>query len=79
MLDDNDFTIASADDTSVVVLEDLSLHPQLSLLNKFADWRNFSMHEAIARNPQAPSAILEKLAGENEKEIRDLVKNHPNV
>ncbi|MDZ7966465.1 MAG: hypothetical protein RM368_16055 [Nostoc sp. DedSLP03] len=49
----------------------------LSLLNKFADWR--SMHEAIARNPQASSAILEKLAGENEKEIRDLVKNHPNV
>jgi Leucine rich repeat variant len=49
----------------------------LSLLNKFADWRNFSMHKAIGRNPQAPSAILEKLAGENEKEIRDLVKNHP--
>ncbi|OYD93003.1 hypothetical protein CDG76_20075 [Nostoc sp. 'Peltigera membranacea cyanobiont' 210A] len=49
----------------------------LSLLNTFADWR--SMHKAIARNPQAPSAILEKLAGENEKEIRDLVKNHPNV
>ncbi|MEH1811315.1 MAG: hypothetical protein V7K26_18650 [Nostoc sp.] len=37
------------------------------------------MHKAIAQNPQAPSAILEKLAGENEKEIRDLVKNHPNV
>ncbi|MEH2059718.1 MAG: hypothetical protein V7K97_26895 [Nostoc sp.] len=51
----------------------------LSLLNQFADWRNFRMHKAIARNPQAPSAILEKLAGENEKEIRDLVKNHPNV
>ncbi|MDZ8064416.1 MAG: hypothetical protein RMY64_02080 [Nostoc sp. DedQUE08] len=51
----------------------------LSLLNTFADWRNFSMHKAIARNPQAPSVILEKLAGENEKEIRDLVKNHPNV
>lgn len=51
----------------------------LSLLNQFADWRNFSMHQAIARNPQAPSAILENLAGENEKEIRDLVKNHPNV
>ncbi|MEH1821072.1 MAG: hypothetical protein V7L31_18660 [Nostoc sp.] len=51
----------------------------LSLLNTFADWRNFSMHKAIARNPEAPSAILEKLAGENEKEIRDLVKNHPNV
>ncbi|MEH2002066.1 MAG: hypothetical protein V7L00_25595 [Nostoc sp.] len=51
----------------------------LSLLNTFADWRNFSMHKAIARNPQAPSAILEKLAGENTKEIRDLVKKHPNV
>ncbi|MEH1943241.1 MAG: hypothetical protein V7L01_23890 [Nostoc sp.] len=51
----------------------------LSLLNKFADWRDFSMHQAIARNPQAPSAILEKLLGENTKEIRDLVKIHPNV
>ncbi|MEH1854683.1 MAG: hypothetical protein V7L11_24110 [Nostoc sp.] len=51
----------------------------LSLLNTFADWRYFPMHKAIARNPQAPSAILEKLAGENEKEIRDLVKNHPNI
>lgn len=51
----------------------------LSLLNQFADWRNFSMHKTIARNPQAPIAILEKLAGEYEKEIRDLVKNHPNV
>ncbi|MBD2569230.1 hypothetical protein [Anabaena lutea] len=51
----------------------------LSLLNTFADWRNFRMHKAIAQNPQAPSAILEKLAGENVKEIRDLVKNHPNV
>lgn len=51
----------------------------LSLLNKFADWRNFSMHEAIARNPQAPSAILEKLAGENAEDIREMVKNHPNV
>ncbi|MEH2356221.1 hypothetical protein [Nostoc sp.] len=50
-----------------------------SLLNTFADWRNFRMHKAIGRNPQAPSAILEKLAGENEKEIRDMVKNHPNV
>ncbi|WP_448266063.1 hypothetical protein [Nostoc sp. DSM 114159] len=49
----------------------------LSLLNTFADWRG--LHKTIARNPQAPSAILEKLAGENEKEIRDLVKNHPNV
>ncbi|MEH1949159.1 MAG: hypothetical protein V7K77_19715 [Nostoc sp.] len=51
----------------------------LSLLNKFADWRDSSMHQAIARNPQAPSAILEKLLGENTQEIRDLVKNHPNV
>ncbi|MEH2201584.1 hypothetical protein [Nostoc sp.] len=51
----------------------------LSLLNTFADWRNFSMHKAIARNPQAPSAILEKLAGENAEDIREMVKNHPNV
>ncbi len=28
MLDDNDFALASAVDTSVVVLEELSLHPQ---------------------------------------------------
>ncbi len=37
------------------------------------------MHKALARNPQAPIEILEKLAGENEKEIREMVKNHPHV
>ncbi|MFN6561073.1 MAG: hypothetical protein RMY28_014970 [Nostoc sp. ChiSLP01] len=51
----------------------------LSLLNEFADWRDFSMHQAIARNPQAPMAILEKLAAQKTKEIRHLVKSHPNV
>ncbi|MFN6479503.1 hypothetical protein [Nostoc sp. DedQUE07] len=68
-----------AEDGSSYVKMAIAENPKtpLSLLNKFADWR--SMHEAIARNPQASSAILEKLAGENEKEIRDLVKNHPNV
>ncbi|MBN3896573.1 MAG: hypothetical protein HWQ41_15300 [Nostoc sp. NOS(2021)] len=51
----------------------------LSLLNQFADWRDSPMHLAIGRNPQVPSAILEKLAGENRNEIREMVKNHPNV
>ncbi|MBD2690405.1 hypothetical protein [Anabaena catenula] len=51
----------------------------LSLLNQFADWRDYAMHLAIGRNPQVPSAILEKLAGENRNEIREMVKNHPNV
>nr|WP_322708649.1 hypothetical protein [Nostoc sp. ChiSLP03a]MDZ8209749.1 hypothetical protein [Nostoc sp. ChiSLP03a] len=68
-----------AEDGSWNIQKAIAENPKtpLSLLNKFADWR--SMHEAIARNPQASSAILEKLAGENEKKIRDLVKNHPNV
>jgi hypothetical protein len=108
MLDNNDFALASADDTSVVVLEKLSSHPQpqvreavaknqntptkvllklgkefpnaitANLLNKFANG-GYWMHKEIAQNPQAPSAILEKLAGENVKEIRNLVKNHPNI
>jgi hypothetical protein len=40
MLDDDDFALASAVDTSVVVLEELSLHPQPEV------------REAVAHNPR---------------------------
>ncbi len=51
----------------------------LSLLNQFADSRDCVYHLAMGRNPKVPIAILEKLAGENDKKIREMVKNHPNV
>ncbi|MBD2612657.1 hypothetical protein H6G94_15490 [Nostoc punctiforme FACHB-252] len=71
--------LADTGSTSVQIAIAQNPKAPSSLLTKFADWRNFSMHKALARNPQAPIEILEKLAGENEKEIREMVKNHPNV
>ncbi len=52
MLDDNDFALASAVDTSVVVLEELSLHPQPEV------------REAVAINPNTPTEVLLKLGKE---------------
>ena len=61
MLDDNDFALASADDTSVVVLEELSSHPQPEV------------REAVARNPNTPTETLRKLG----KEFPDAITANP--
>ncbi|MDZ8030455.1 hypothetical protein [Nostoc sp. DedSLP04] len=61
MLDDNDFALASAVDTSVVVLEELSLHPQPEV------------HEAVAKNPNTPTEVLLKLG----KEFPDAITANP--
>ncbi|MEH1811314.1 MAG: hypothetical protein V7K26_18655 [Nostoc sp.] len=61
MLDDNDFALASAVDTSVVVLEELSLHPQPEV------------RHAVARNPNTPTEVLLKLG----KEFPDAITANP--
>ncbi|MEH2090230.1 hypothetical protein [Nostoc sp.] len=61
MLDDNDLALASAVDTSVVVLEELSLHPQPEV------------REAVARNPNTPTEVLLKLG----KEFPDAITANP--
>ncbi|MEH2126055.1 hypothetical protein [Nostoc sp.] len=61
ILDDNDFALASAVDTSVVVLEELSLHPQPEV------------REAVARNPNTPTEVLLKLG----KEFPDAITANP--
>jgi predicted regulator of amino acid metabolism with ACT domain len=61
MLDDNDFALASADDTSAEVLEELSLHPQPEV------------REAVARNPNTPTETLLKLG----KEFPDAITANP--
>ncbi|MEH2383083.1 MAG: hypothetical protein V7K27_30060 [Nostoc sp.] len=61
MLDDNDFALASADDTSVVVLEELSSHPQPEV------------REAVAKNPNTPTKVLLKLG----KEFPDAITANP--
>lgn len=61
MLDNNDFALASADDTSVVVLEQLSSHPQPEV------------REAVARNPNTPTKVLLKLG----KEFPDAITANP--
>ncbi|MFN6537339.1 MAG: hypothetical protein RM021_013340 [Nostoc sp. EkiNYC01] len=61
MLDDNDFALASAVDTSVVVLEELSSHPQPEV------------REAVARNPNTPTEVLLKLG----KEFPDAITANP--
>ncbi|MGI2907028.1 hypothetical protein [Tolypothrix sp. VBCCA 56010] len=61
MLDDNDFALAWADDTSVVVLEELSSHPQPEV------------REAVAINPNTPTETLLKLG----KEFPDAITANP--
>ncbi|MDZ8239050.1 MAG: hypothetical protein RMZ69_18200 [Nostoc sp. ChiQUE01a] len=55
MLNDNDFTIASAEDTSALVLEELSPHPQPS------EYANENSPVRILRKPQAIAKIFTAL------------------
>ncbi|BAY09262.1 hypothetical protein [Calothrix sp. NIES-2098] len=61
MLDNKDLAIASADDTSTEVLEELSSHPQPEV------------REAVARNPNTPTETLLKLG----KEFPDAITANP--
>jgi hypothetical protein len=49
----------------------------VKFLKKYADYRNLDMHRALLQNPKIPVSVLEILAGEDNKEIRAVVKLHP--